>query len=447
MGKGDKANARKSFEQSLALRKDYMPSAMLLARLDLEDNQPDRARERFKGALKADPKDLDAMIGLASIDRSTGNMTGYRDWLEKAHKMDPSAEAPALLLGRYYLTKRDFAKAEAVAKDVLATQPRHPDMINLLAEAQAARGDKLTAMRTYARLAETVPLSADAHYKLAMARLATGDYERAGESLRAALKLKPDHVDALAAMALVEYQAGNYSEVIRLARQVQRLAPQLPIGLILEGDGLMAVHDYGAAGNAYERAFAMRKTDALAVKLHAAKSQVGNKDEATARLVAWQRYHPKETGSRLYLADVYVRAGQKTQAIELYEQVLDLDPQNLLALNNVATLYQQNKDPRALQYFEQSYKLNPESATLADNLGWALVQQGELQKGVELLYKATAKAPDNPDMRYHLVAAIAKSGEKERAREELQKLLSKYIDFQHRQDAQTLLEQLGGPPG
>src|SRR5690349_9551148 len=44
---GDMANARKSFERASTLKPDSIVAALNLAQLDLRDNKPDVARQRF----------------------------------------------------------------------------------------------------------------------------------------------------------------------------------------------------------------------------------------------------------------------------------------------------------------------------------------------------------------------------------------------------------------
>jgi len=123
--------------------------------------------------------------------------------------------------------------------------------------------------------------------------------------------------------------------------------------------------------------------------------------------------------------------------------VLKKDPINLLATSNLAAIYWRQKDPRALDYFEQSYKLKPDSATIIDNLGWVLVERGKLERGLELLGRAAAQAPDNPEIRYHFAVALAKSGDKAQARRELERLLDyKKGDFAYVSEAEALLRQL-----
>ena len=442
LGKKDLANARKSFEAALSLQPDYLPAAMLLSRLDLQANDAEAARNRFRAMLAANPKNVGAIIALASIDRATGNVKGYAELLESARTEDSKALAPRLLLIRHYLLTGNPTRALDIATEASTIEPKHPDVLNALGEAHSANGDKVNAVSTYAELASVVPLSQLAQYRLAMAYLARDDYLAAEVPLKRALRLKPDYLDAEVALALLEYRAGRYDDLLRLAREIQRQYPKLPTGFTLEGDGWMAQQKFAAAETAYEKAFTRSKSDGLAMKLHAASSQTGRAKEANEKILRWLREHPADTAVRLYLADVYVKGRQYPPAIGLYQQVLQQDPKNLLALNNLATLYRQQNDPRALEHLEQSYKLKPDSATIAGNLGWLLVESGQVDRGVELLSKAAVQAPDNPEIGYHLAAALAKSGKKAQARRELERLLDAKKEFRQREEAQALLKTL-----
>jgi thioredoxin-like negative regulator of GroEL len=79
---------------------------------------------------------------------------------------------------------------------------------------------------------------------------------------------------------------------------------------------------------------------------------------------------------------------------------------------------------------------------MMDTLGWILVEQGKTARGLGLLQKAAEKAPASTEIRYHLAAALAKSGDNARAREELVDILAKDKQFPKRQEVQTLLRQL-----
>ena len=296
-------------------------------------------------------------------------------------------------------------------------------------------------MLTYQKLASARSESPFAHYRLATAQVNAGDFSGGADSLRRALQLKPDYLEAAFMLAGLEVRNGRHAEAVKLAQQLQTSMPKSPAGFVMEGDVLAAQKRYADAAKAYERAFDIQQTGLLAVKVHAAQIKAGDTAQADAKLQQWLKLHPEDIGVRQYLASERLRVGQNTPAIEQYQLILQKDPNNLLALNNLANLYQTEKDARARDVAEQAYKLMPNSAMIADTLGWILVEQGKTARGLKLLQEAAAKDPQNPEVRYHLAVALAKSGDKVKARKELETLLAGDQKFPQREAAQTLLKQ------
>jgi thioredoxin-like negative regulator of GroEL len=79
---------------------------------------------------------------------------------------------------------------------------------------------------------------------------------------------------------------------------------------------------------------------------------------------------------------------------------------------------------------------------VADTLGWILVEEGNTARGIDLLQKATAGAPKAQSIRFHLVQAWLKTGDKRKAREELERLLSSDAKFAEQDQAIALLKEL-----
>lgn len=75
------------------------------------------------------------------------------------------------------------------------------------------------------------------------------------------------------------------------------------------------------------------------------------------------------------------------------------DPKNAIALNNLALAYQQEKDPRALEFAEKAHGITPKSVEILDTLGWILVEQGNTARGLPVLQQAASLAPGLLDIR------------------------------------------------
>jgi len=145
---------------------------------------------------------------------------------------------------------------------------------------------------------------------------------------------------------------------------------------------------------------------------------------------------------RLGYASTLHQTGKKAQAVSEYEQVLKAQPGSVLALNNLAWLYFEDGDSRAIELAERAYERAPERAEIIDTYGWLLIKTGRTEQGLSLLEKALKHAPENGDIRYHVAAGLAQAGEKARAKRELTTLLDSGAAFTEKAAAQALLKEL-----
>jgi putative PEP-CTERM system TPR-repeat lipoprotein len=440
--KGDLVDARKAFEHALTLDTKSVAAAMNLAQLDLLENKPDAARQRFQTVLAASKAEARAMLGLAAVAAATGNETEYVGWLQKAAQAAPSGARPRLLLASHYLSKNNPRRALDPAREAHKIEPHNPWALDLLGSAQLGLGDRDNAVATFQQLARLAPKNPVVHYKIASAHAARQDAAATKDAVAKALALKPDYLDAEVLLASAELGAGRHAEALKVAQGIQKRHPDAAAGFVLEGDALLAQKKFAPAAKSYEKAFAIHESGVVAVRLHQAMSGSGRSKEADAKLVQWLESHPSDAGARLYLAQSYAGARQYKQAIGMYQQVLKVNAAHLIALNDLAWLYQQESDPRALSTAEQAYKLRPDNPQIMDTLGWILVEQGNTARGLPLLQKAADMTPASTEMQYHLAAALAKSGDKVQARRKLENLLSKNRTFRERKEAEALLQQM-----
>jgi Tfp pilus assembly protein PilF len=145
---------------------------------------------------------------------------------------------------------------------------------------------------------------------------------------------------------------------------------------------------------------------------------------------------------RSYLASVYLAEGKYPEAIAQLEPVAAGEPENYQVLNDLAALYQETRDSRALATAERAYRLAPRRPEIMDTLGWILVNQGDRTRGMRLLEEAADTAGAPADARYHLAQALIKSGENARARRELERLLARKDRFPQRAQAEAMLRKL-----
>ncbi|MCX7194207.1 MAG: PEP-CTERM system TPR-repeat protein PrsT [Proteobacteria bacterium] len=442
LGKNDLVSARASFEKALSLQPANFPAVVNLAQLDLQDKKPDLAKKRFEALLEKDKKNAQVMTALAKLAVSQGQIKEATGWLEKASQENPDALGPSLQLIAHYLSIGEKKQALALAKKLEGSNSGNPDFLDSLAQAQFANDDKPSALDTYNKLAALKPDSAPVQFRIASIHMAMKNLSEAANSLRKALVLQPNYLEAQLALASVEAGKGDYPLALSMARQIQKQDHKSPVGFELEGNLQMQQKNPDLAVKAFEQAFNISPNGQLMVKLHAVLSQTGKGRAADQRLAAWLKANPGDAAARMYQAGIYLGEKQNKAAIEQYQTILKQAPNYVPALNNLAWLYQQEKDSRALEYAEKANQLAPDNPATQDTLGWILVEQGNTTRGLTVLQKASGLAPADAEIRYHLVQGWVKSGDKARARKELEQLLATGGNFSKAEEARELLKKL-----
>lgn len=442
LGKNDLDNARASFNKALSLQPDYFPAVSNLARIDMQENKPDVAKKRFEDILKKDKKHLQAMNALAGIALSQGKNDDATAWLERARNENPGEIQPALQLGAHYLRIGENKKALDLAKRLQGIHSDNLPVIELLAQAQLANDDKAAALENYQRLVARLPDSPAAHFRVATLHEAMQNPRAAADALKRALALKPDYLEAQLAQARLEIKNNNLDGALKISKEIQKQHAQSPAGYELEGDLLMQQNKFTQAIGAYEKAFSLNKTNQLIIKQHAALNQSGKEKQANERLTKWLNENPADSAARLYLAGTLLAKKQYDSAIQHYHIILKEHPDHAATLNNLAWAYQQKKDPAALEYAEKAYQQAPESPAILDTLGWILIEQGETNRALPLLQKATSLAPNTAAIRYHYAVGLFKSGDKTNAKKELEQSLASGQSFPEIEAAKKLLNEL-----
>jgi putative PEP-CTERM system TPR-repeat lipoprotein len=340
------------------------------------------------------------------------------------------------------LVRKDLQKALAIANETLRANPDSPAALDLLGSVQLAMNATPSAISTFTKLTQQAAQSPDAHLRLATAQIADNKMAAARATLHKALKLKPDHEPSLDAMIRLEMNDNKPEQALQIARQLQADRPQSPLGFEREGDIQLNQKRPALAIKAYEQALAKGAGSSVLIKSHRAHLLAGN-PTAAQQLANWLAQHPKDNAVRFYAAEYYASTGRHQDAIAAYQALLTQAPGSAIALNNLANSYQQVGDKRALETAEQAYKLNPDHPAILDTLGWLLVEKGQAGRGLELIEKALAKAPGNPEIRYHrIMALLAHKGDKVRARRELELLLKDDPAFSQAEAAKAQLQKL-----
>ncbi|MEO1575915.1 MAG: hypothetical protein AAFU65_13290, partial [Pseudomonadota bacterium] len=197
----------------------------------------------------------------------------------------------------------------------------------------------------------------------------------------------------------------------------------------------------------YEQAQAERPTWPISLEMYRLR-RATDRPDPTQSLRAWVQREPEHLPGLMAMAQSSQRDGASDAAIDFYERARTIDPDNILAANNVAWLYLerdgQGDRARALDAARVAYNGAPGNTDIADTYGWMLHNNNErdIARGVFQSAMAVTSAEDSPDMAYHFATTLFADGKRVQAREILDEALRTTAPFPSRADAQALRNQL-----
>jgi Flp pilus assembly protein TadD len=169
---------------------------------------------------------------------------------------------------------------------------------------------------------------------------------------------------------------------------------------------------------------------------------LGKSAEADGWARKWIADHPKDVAMRMHLAGREFAAKNLKAAAAHYRVVVDLQPNNAVALNDLAWIGGELGDPKAIGYAERAVRLAPNNAAFLDTYGMLLVNKGEAGKGFPFLERARQLAPTHSELRLNYAKALIKLGRKDEARKELEALQAVKEPFRGREEVAGLLKGL-----
>jgi uncharacterized protein (TIGR03790 family) len=153
---------------------------------------------------------------------------------------------------------------------------------------------------------------------------------------------------------------------------------------------------------------------------------------------------PGLTRAQLQLALTYEQAGQFSRAVERYRLVLQKQPRNAVALNNLAyALAVGLRNPsEARPLAQRAVAFAPSEATMIDTLAWIEHLLGNHAEAARLIPSAVRGAPQNGEVRLHAAFIFAAMNIWHSADSELQAAVKIAPSLVGREDVQQLQAQI-----
>jgi tetratricopeptide (TPR) repeat protein len=168
----------------------------------------------------------------------------------------------------------------------------------------------------------------------------------------------------------------------------------------------------------------------LLFRLGEANRRKGDLNEALRLFQAAADANPKDTKALtralLQIALLLDGTGRRDEAGPVYEQILKVQPDQPVALNNLAYIVaEQGTDPgRALDLAQRAARQIKDSPEVQDTLGMAYLKKNQPDQAVAAFRAALQSQPQNAAFHYHLGLALLPIGERDAAIQEFQTALA-----------------------
>lgn len=372
----------------------------------------DSARAQYQEVLKQHKGNLEARFGLAEMGLAQNKPGETLRYADEILAVDGENRRALLLRSSALTSMRHYPEAHKELNRILRASPQDRDA-QVQAGALAILEKRYKeAESIFSKLREGGAQDVRSLAGLVDTYAAENQYDRAIQILNDDLKRSPDSAELRRLLAATATGAGRYD---------------------------MALEQYGKllarAPNSPELYMQM-------ARVHQLKGDVPG---AIAHLEKAKQLSPKDPRPAFALASFLYNAGRLDEAKANYRQVLQLQPDNVDALNNVAYLLAEtggNLD-EALTLAQRAQQKQPGVLNIADTLGWIYLKKNIPDSALRVFESIVKKSPDDAVFRYHLAMALIAKGDKQRARRELDAALTKNPNSEDESKIRKLLASLG----
>ncbi len=438
---------------------DGLAARNRLVALAVQSQRADEARSINDAILDEVPDNPDALLVRAAFEFTEQRYDDAIADLRVVLRQDESSERALLLLARSYVGNRDLVLAQDTYRRLLAVNPSSRSGTEELASLLANQGNPQAAEevlrarldlapddeRAATGLVQTLLAQQDltgaesearrlldvnsnnvlAQFQLGRVLQAKGSVDEAVEAYKLTLEREPNAIAALQGLASVLAGNNRAQEAIDYVSQYVQDKPDVPAARLLLGSLYAGQGRVDDAREVYE---ALLVDEPAATRVYAALAALESESSPERRAIYRRGLEaaPDSIELALLLATELERGEAYGEAIALYDDLIERNPENLIVVNNLAALLLDHRtDPdshqRALDLARQLE--STDQPAFLDTLAWAHYRNGDYPRAVRLSERAVAGAGQVAVLRYHLGMAYARNNNPVGAKQELRAAL------------------------
>jgi putative PEP-CTERM system TPR-repeat lipoprotein len=386
-------------------------------------NRAEEARTTFQAARAADPKSVEAMLGMTSAVAVSDGIAAALAMSEELLQLSPQDARVYQARGFLQAKLRDFKAATASYARAVELAGKQNNggqlLVSLagLADAQMSGGDAAAGLATTARLQELAPDSIVTRYTRARALFLDGKLDEARPLLEQNLSVDAEHAASKLLLGAVTLLKGNLGQSEMYLASVVAAEPRNLMARQLLAEARLRQQK---SGDALETLLPVIDDPAANSQLLAlaarASLTAGDSQRGLELLRRGAQAEPGNLGAQLDLVAGYISTGELDKARELL-QSLPAEEQSfgrtyLLVVTELA----RGNRKAALDAALAAAAAAPQDISAQKLAGTVLLESNRLEEAHDYFERAQKLAPDSPDGMVNLGRVEMLQGRVEQAR-------------------------------
>ncbi|MGC1105169.1 MAG: tetratricopeptide repeat protein [Candidatus Acidiferrales bacterium] len=446
--------------------------------LYITTKQTDLAAKLDGELLKQSPNDVLARINHGRVLMAQGKVSDAIDALQKVAADAANSPQAHYYLAMAYWQSNNLAQANDQLQQTLRVSPTLPIALTALANLNFGQG-KYSVAQLYAHeLVQENPADPRAHLMLAQSLLKLGQIKQAGDEFAAAQKLAPNDPTIHANLASLYAAENKFPEAENELKSAMAEAPG-SVSVVTDYINFLISQKQLPKANALATQFLAQNPNEAGAHLLMGQIDMLDKNSSAALSETQKalQLSPKSAGAYIQMGQIYRDQGNNNAAVQAYEQgmtltqpsapliavigniymaegdltkassefqkALSIDPNFVIAANNLAWIYAeqgQNLDV-ALGLAQKAKAEQPEVPSFSDTLAWVMFRKGDYAGALPLLQYCVKKVPDSAQFHFHLGMVLVADGQKTEGKAQLQAALHMNLDNQDAEQARKALSQ------
>lgn len=378
------------YQQVLLIQPSHQGAIQQLSQAQLNSDNIDETVNFLTSLHQTEPNNLNVILGLAQNLRQNGDVEQAISLLKNVDQQTIKSAGYWVILGDSYTQNRDFEKASDIFTKAIAQFPNH-FVINLR--------------------------------KIAVLELEK-KYLAALQATNAAYTKFPNNTELEMLLGYYELLNKNYQATDQRLAQLKNKKISNPFIDNLTGQLAIERKDYPLAVESFSQAYEKFSNRRNVISLARALKFNDQQSEAEVLLTDYLNNNPEEMAIKLLLANLYSFSDQQ-KSIEQYKAILQEQPDNVLALNNLAWgQYENELNVQALANIEKAYAKQPHSILILESYGVILIANNQYNQGVKVLKQAISKGSKDEYVQIALAEAFIAKNDYEQAKIILSNLIS-----------------------